>query len=121
MNVLYFSNNLKLQLVDVIMPKLPKFSGLTDVSGLMAKMKSALDGLTGPNTSSAAEEALAQESDPVKAKFLEVELLIHQLHDITVIQNKTISELKAKYAEVKTITAKAMRSKEEAATGKSDE
>ncbi len=88
------------------MPKLPKFSELTDVNSMVNKLKTAFENMTGPSSSSVTEEALEKEKDPTKAKFLEVELLINQLHDVSVIQNKTIHELKSKYAEVKALANK---------------
>ncbi len=95
------------------MAKLPKLSDFADVSGLMNKMKSALDNITGPGGSVVTAEALAQEKDPIKAKLLEVELLISQLHEMMVIQNKTINELESKYAIVKKLATDALVSKEE--------
>src|SRR5262245_19751735 len=74
------------------MPKLPTISEIT------SKVKSAVDSLMGPGTSQVTEEAIAKESDPTKAKLLEIELLINQLHDVQLIQAKTINSLKIKYA-----------------------
>lgn len=83
------------------MAKLPKFSDFTDVSGLMNKVKSAFDNLTGPGSAAASEEALAKETNPAKAKLLEIELLINQIHDLQVLQNKAINDLSSKYADMK--------------------
>lgn len=98
------------------MAKLPKLSDFTDVSALMTKFKSAFDNLGGPGGTAASEEALARESDPTKAKLLEIELLIKKLHDMMVLQIQTINELDAKYAEVKNLAIAALVPTEEAAT-----
>lgn len=107
--LLYLRNKSQLNEEGIIMAKLPKFSELTDVSaGLMNKFKSALDSITGPGSSELTREALAQESDPTKAKLLEIELLINQIYDMQVLQNKAINTLQSKYAEIKTLAGNAL-------------
>lgn len=87
------------------MGKLPNF---TDVSALMSKFKSAFDNLAGPGSATEKEEALANETNPTKAKLLEVELLINRIHDMMVLQVKAINDLNAKYAEVKKLATAAL-------------
>jgi len=81
------------------MAKLPKFSEFTDVQGMMNKVKSAVDSIMGPGNAEATEEAIAKETDPIKSKLLEVDLLINQIQDVQIIQTKSINALKSKYAE----------------------
>ena len=89
------------------MPKIPKLSELTSgMPGMFDKFKTMLDSFTGPSQTSAAEEALAKETDPFKAKLIEIDVLINQLSDINSLQNRTLNSLKSSYAELqKTIIA----------------
>lgn len=86
------------------MAKIPKLSDLTDVQGMMNKVKSAIDNITGPGHSEIAQEALDKEDDPKKARLLEIELLISQLNDMHILYGKTLSNLKQKYQEVQKMT-----------------
>jgi hypothetical protein len=83
------------------MPKIPKLSELaSNMPGMFDKFKTMIDSLTGPSQTNAVEEALAKETDPFKAKLLEVEVLINQLSDIASLQSRTFNNLKTSYAEL---------------------
>lgn len=77
-----------------------KISDLSsNMPGVLNKFKTMLDSIAGPGTAEATHEALEKEQDPMKVKFLELELLINQLHDIQVIQNRTVNTMRTKYNE----------------------
>ncbi len=78
-----------------------KISDLSsNMPGVLNKFKTMLDSLAGPGSAEATHEALEKEQDPMKVKFLELELLINQLHDIQVIQNRTVNTLRTKHSEL---------------------
>lgn len=83
------------------MAKIPKFSDLaSNVPGVFDKMKSFVDTLAGSGKTAATEEALLNETEPVRIKLLEVELLINQFQDILNQHQQLLSLLKNQFAEL---------------------
>lgn len=105
------------------MPKLPKLTDLTSsMPNVLNKMKSLLDTVTGPGTTEVTEQALAQETDPLKVKFLEVTLLINKLNDIQIIQASAINNLKRTYQDLqKLLGNENAESATDATTSETDE
>lgn len=85
---------------------LSKLSELTstissNIPGMVDKMKSFVDSIAGTSKTAATEQALVEETDPLKAKILEVELLIHHLSDNLAHQQTVLNTLKQKYAQLR--------------------
>jgi len=102
------------------MAKLPKLTDLTNVHGIIDKVKSAIESIAGPTSSAATEEALAKEKDPLKAKLLEAQLLINQMSDVQLIQTKTIAGLKGVQAELLKMVAETEEKKKTDSTAPED-
>lgn len=83
------------------MAKIPKFSDLTSgMPGMLDKMKSFVDSLASSSKTAAVEEALEQETDPLKIKMLEVSMLINQFQDAINVQQQILASLKSRYADL---------------------
>ncbi|MEM1243451.1 MAG: hypothetical protein AAGG80_01380 [Pseudomonadota bacterium] len=86
---------------------------MTDMSDMFNKFKSMIDQFTGPGHSEKTEAALAEEKDEFKAKLLQIELFINQLHDTQVMQAKMLSDLQKSFAALKTELIKNQQTEQE--------